>query len=143
MSGPPDRREEAFMGIVAIDPDTGKWRTIYKGLSYGPISPDGRYMAYLNIGNNLAASQTGVWIHDLTGQTQKRRIFARRGYPLWSHDGQKVVISVPVENQPGKFETWRVNRDGTDLTKLPIPESHARTGLFARRQLARSAESRR
>jgi peroxiredoxin/Tol biopolymer transport system component len=122
MSRSPQRREEAFMGIVAIDPETGKWRTIYEGLSSGPISPDGRYMAYPNIGRNLAVSQTGVWIHDLTGQTQKWRIFARRGNPLWSHAGQKVVISTPLESQPRNFETWRVNRDGTELTRLTIPE---------------------
>jgi hypothetical protein len=46
LSGPPERREDAFMGIVAIDPETGAWRTIYKGLSSGLISPDGRYMVY-------------------------------------------------------------------------------------------------
>jgi len=93
------------MGIAAIDPETGKWRTIYKGLSSGLISPDGRYMVYSNIGDNLARSQIGAWVHDLKGQTQGRRIFLRHGYPFWSHDGQKVVIRVPLDNQPRKFET--------------------------------------
>jgi len=123
MSGSPERREEAFMGIAAIDPETGKWRTIYKGLSDGPISPDGRYMVYSIRGLNLDKSQIGVWVHDLKSQTQGRRIFLRRGFPLWSHNGQKVVISVPLDNQPRKFETWRVNVNGTDQTKLPVPET--------------------
>ncbi len=123
MSGSTERRDDAFMGMVAIDPETGKWRTIYKGLSFGSISPDGRYLVYPKGGANLASSQIGIWVHDLTGQTQERRIFLRFGYPLWSHNGQKVVISVPVDMQPEKFETWRVNLDGTDRTRLPVPET--------------------
>ena len=121
--GRPERREEAFMGIVAIDPETGKWRTIYKGASDGPISPDGRYMAYPNIGQNLAASQTGVWIHDLTGQTQKQRIFARRGYPLWSHNGQKVVIGAAGGESAGKVRNLARQSRWHRLNQLPIPET--------------------
>ena len=71
MSGLPERRQDAFMGIVAIDPETGKWRTIYKGLSFGPISPDGRYLSYFNIGRNLGPSQNGVWVYDLTGRSAR------------------------------------------------------------------------
>jgi RNA polymerase sigma factor (sigma-70 family) len=123
MSVSPERRDEAFVGVVAINPRTGTWRTIYKGLSFGPISPDGRYMVYSSFGSNLDNSQVGVWVHDLKVQTQARRIFLRYGYPLWSHDGRKVVISVPLGSEQGKFETWRVNLDGTDPTRLPIPET--------------------
>ena len=45
------------MGIAAIDPETGKWRTIYKGLSIGPgrVSPDGRYLVYSSLGVELPA----------------------------------------------------------------------------------------
>ena len=39
----------------------------------------------------------------------------------WSHDGQEVVIGVWLE--AGKFETWRVNADGTGRTRLPIAET--------------------
>jgi hypothetical protein len=32
--------------MVAIDPDSGRWRTFYRGptLGPGPVSPDGRYL---------------------------------------------------------------------------------------------------
>ena len=80
-------------------------------------------MVYSAIGENLATSESGVWVHNLESQTQKRRIFLRGGFPIWFHDGQKVVITVPMDNQPGKLETWRVDRDGTDLAKLPVPET--------------------
>ena len=34
--------------MAAIDPETGKWRPIYKGLVVAPgrVSPDGRYFVY-------------------------------------------------------------------------------------------------
>jgi hypothetical protein len=142
MSGSPERREEAFLGVVAINPRTGTWRTIYKGLSFGPISPDGRYMVYSAFGSNLDRSQVGVWVYDLKAQAQVRRIFARQGFPLWSHDSRKVVISVPLGSEQGKFETWRVKLDGTDPTRLPVPETDLVLDC-ARRELARCAQPRR
>ena len=47
--------EEPFIGIVAIDPQTAKWRTIYTGLAIGPgpVSPDGRYLVSAIVGRNL------------------------------------------------------------------------------------------
>ena len=73
---------EPFMGIAAIDPETGKWRTIYKGLSIGPgpVSPDGRYLVYSSLGVDLPPALTGIWVYDMTGQrTLPRRIFERGG----------------------------------------------------------------
>jgi peroxiredoxin len=123
MSGPPERSDEAFMGVAAINPATGAWRTVYKGLSFGPISPDGRFMLYSRNGGNLDKSEDGVWVHDFKGQVQARRIFLRRGHPLWSHSGQKVVIAVSENQTPEKWETWRLNADGTDPVRLPIHQN--------------------
>ncbi len=40
--------DDELNGVAAIDPSTGKWRTISKGLALGPgpVSPDGRYIVY-------------------------------------------------------------------------------------------------
>ncbi len=58
----------------------------------------------------------------MNGENAPRRVFERKGNPFWSHEGRQVVISVPVGGRWGKFETWRVNADGTGRVKLPIPE---------------------
>ena len=116
--------EDPFIGIVAIDPQTAKWRTIYTGVAVGPgpSSPDGRYLVSARIGRNLDPSEAGIWIYDMTGTTPPRRIFEQRGQPFWANDGRQVIIGVPVGAGYRKFETWRVNADGTGRTRLPIPD---------------------
>jgi RNA polymerase sigma factor (sigma-70 family) len=115
---------EPFMGVAAINPETGRWRTIYKGVTMGPgpVSPDGRYLVYSSLGVNLPPEETGIWIHDLTGRTPRHRIFERRGEPVWADDGRRVVIAVSTEQGWGHFETWRVDADGSNRARLPIPE---------------------
>jgi len=116
--------EEPFIGIVAIDPQTAKWRTIYTGLAIGPgpVSPNGRYLVSAIVGRNLDPQESGIWVYDLTGQTPPRRIFEKKGEPFWANDGRQVVIGVPVGVGYRKFETWRVNADGSGRTRLPIPD---------------------
>jgi RNA polymerase sigma factor (sigma-70 family) len=117
--------DDGLTGIVAIDPKTAKWRPIFKGLSMGPgpLSPDGRYIVYSSLGPDPDADQLGIWIYEVTGESAPRRIFERKGTPHWSNHGQKVVISVPVGQTWGSFETWRASADGTGRVKLPIPET--------------------
>jgi RNA polymerase sigma factor (sigma-70 family) len=120
-----ERGAEAFMGIAAIDPETGKWQTIYKGRSIGPgrVSPDGRSLLYSSPGANLPPALTGIWVYDMTGQrTLPRRIFDRRGEPFWINDGRQVVIGTWTDTGSVRYETWRVNADGSEPTRLPIPE---------------------
>ena len=76
--------DDRFTGIVAVDPKTGKWRTIFKGLSLGPgpVSPDGRYIVYSSLGADPDADQVGIWVYDMKGETAPRRIFERRGAAL-------------------------------------------------------------
>jgi RNA polymerase sigma factor (sigma-70 family) len=116
--------EDPFIGIVAIDPQTAKWRTIYRGgaVGPGPVSPDGRYLVSARIGRNLDPSEAGIWVYDLSGETPPRRIFEQKGQPCWANDGRQVIIGVPVDVGYRKFETWRVNADGTGRTRLPIPD---------------------
>jgi thiol-disulfide isomerase/thioredoxin len=108
---------------VAIDPETAKWRTIANNLPGGPVSPDGRYVVYSQHGNDHDEAELGIWVYDLTGEARPRRIFERNGEPYWSDNGQRVVIAVPVGTGYKTFETWRVNADGTQRVRLPIPES--------------------
>ncbi|AGA25937.1 RNA polymerase sigma factor, sigma-70 family [Singulisphaera acidiphila DSM 18658] len=109
------------ISMVAIDPETAKWRTIAKDLPPGPVSPDGRFIVYQQLGLDLDEANSGIWVYDTTGETPPRRIFERNGIPSWSHDGKQVVIGTPPAGP--KFETWRVNADGSGRSKLPIPET--------------------
>jgi RNA polymerase sigma factor (sigma-70 family) len=120
-----DRREEGLSGTVAIDPETGNWRPIYKGLALTPgrASPDGRYFVYSSLGDELPDDEVGIWVYDMTGKIPARRIFERKGQPFWTNNGRQVVIGMPIGKQWEKFETWRVNADGTGRTKLPIPDT--------------------
>ncbi|WP_406699330.1 hypothetical protein V5E97_10705 [Singulisphaera sp. Ch08] len=123
--GNPDRR---FMGMVAIDPRTARWRTLYEGPEFGPLSPDSRYMLVSQFHPDLAEKKDGIWVYDLKGEKPPRRVFPRKGYPLWSHDGDKLVIAAEVSEKPdggknvSKFETWLIDADGTGRTRLPIPD---------------------
>jgi len=117
--------DDGLTGMVAIDPKTAEWRTIYKGLSLGPgpVSPDGRYIVYSSLGVDSDDDQVGIWVYDMKGETAPRRIFERRGEPFWTNNGKQVVVGTPVGQKWEKFETWRVNTDGTGRVRLPIPDS--------------------
>ena len=107
-----DGGEDRFRGIVAIDPETAKWRTIDTGVAMGPgpVSPDGRYLVGAAISREQDPAEAGVWIYDMTGATPPRRIFDKKGQPFWANDARQVIIGVPVGTEYRKFETWRSQR---------------------------------
>ena len=120
-----DNRGEFSASMVAVDPETGKWRTIAKGLPPGPVSPDGRYIVYSQLGRDHDAAELGIRVYDTTGWEPTRRVFERNGVPRWSNDGRRVVIGIPFGEVGApigeqKFETWVVNADGTGWARLPI-----------------------
>lgn len=115
-----DRRTEPSpTKTVAIDPKTGGWRTIATGLWPGRVSPDGRFVVFRNLGQDLIPADVGVWVYDTTGVLPLQRIFDRNGEPHWSNEGRQVVIAVTTDGTA--FETWRVNADGSGRTRMPIP----------------------
>ena len=79
-----DFLDNAFIGMAAIDPETAKWRTIYKGKSIGggPVSPAGRFIVKKRIGRDVESDQAGIWVYDMTGEMPSRRIFVRQGLPV-------------------------------------------------------------
>ena len=117
--------EDPFIGIVAIDPQTAKWRTIYTGARHRPWPRlPGRPLPGLRDrrpeprparGRHLGLRPDGP-------DTSSADLRDRRAQPFWANDGRQVVIGVPVGERYRKFETWRVNADGTGRTRLPIPE---------------------
>ncbi len=108
---------------VAIDPVTAEWRTVAKNLPPGRVSPDGRYIVFSQVRRNHDADEPGIWVYDTTGEAPPRRIFEVNGEPHWSNHGKAVIIGVPIGPRYEEFENWRVNADGTERTRLPIPRS--------------------
>lgn len=108
---------DQFHGLVLLDPENGERKPIgTPDLEGGRLSPDARFFAGIDGGGHV-----GIWIGDLTGKTPRKRIFDRSGNVMWSGDGKQIVISARIGR--GKHETYRVNSDGSGLTKLPIPET--------------------
>jgi Tol biopolymer transport system component len=131
-------------GIFAVDPETGRCETIIKDGGGYSVSPDGKSLAYDKPTlATAAASLSEIWTYDLATQATvrilddgknvfpatderaaKRKIFS--GHPIWSPDGKQIVASVcrwnEDPNKPSQHIIRRVNRDGSGLTKLPIPE---------------------
>jgi hypothetical protein len=110
-------------GILAIHPDTGAWAAVCREQHpFARVSPDGRWMASARQGMN---APSGVWLFDLRGEEEPRRLLDGDGLASWSNDGKQVLVSRSKSMTRGDEEagTWRVSRDGSGKTKLPIPES--------------------
>lgn len=113
--------EGKLQGIITLDPDTGQVDVTHPLLTLGDPSPDGRFVVYSKESVDRPKDETGIWLYDTTGAAQARRIFDRPGETSWTNGGKSVVIAVNVKGD--RWETWRVNRDGTGRNRLPIPDS--------------------
>jgi Tol biopolymer transport system component len=142
------QQDQTVNGIIAVDPTNGQWEYITQG-AYPKLSPDGRAIAFLKFS---AARPPGTfnlaetWTYDLTTHAKVRALDDGRsvfpstreesgdkyklmqGHPIcWSPDSRQIVASVGRHRKdykgPGCFVARRVNRDGSDVTKLHLPET--------------------
>ncbi len=112
--------EARLGGLLAIDSESFKWKFIASPeVMGGSVSPNGRWLVCTRRGKGVQI--VGTWLYDLRGDEPPRMIFGGRGVPFWSDDGKHINIGAAVSNR--EFVTWRVNVDGTELTKLPLPET--------------------
>lgn len=126
--GPTDPNDQTtrFFGLVAIDPETGKFEKlgIENGHSYR-ISPDGQTIAY--------ATKNAIWTDNLNG-TSPGKILDFSGRPIWSPNGKEIVVShgeiireedekEKPEKPVWKVETWRCNDQGDNAYKISVPET--------------------
>ncbi len=110
-----------FRGLLSVDPKTGNSKQVGgPDLELGSLSHDGRFLAGVAFPAGQAGGRGEVRVYDLTKEQPARKVFDRPGVPSWSKNGTQIVIGAKVAL--GHYETFRVNRDGSDLTKLPIPE---------------------
>lgn len=115
---------ERLKGTFAVDPETGTWvRITTEGNPTAQVSPDGRWLAfsrYVQDGNK----KRGLWVCDIRGAVEPRRIADLVGKTYWSRDGKHLVISGPGRSDDNnRLQAWMVRADGSEPTRLPIPET--------------------
>jgi Tol biopolymer transport system component len=81
-------------------------------LSWVAASPDGQWLAYYSIGNqmDLLLSRS-----DGSGERELTHDPANDRYPSWSPDGRRIAI---MSNRSGKNQIWSIEPDGSDLRQL-------------------------
>jgi Tol biopolymer transport system component len=123
--------EETHHGlIIAVDPATGKWQKITDGVHGGRVSPDGQTLVFSRFENG---QQVGIWNCDTQGGNNPGKISDKHGTPIWSPDGKHLVATKqelqkeesdkPRKTSAWKDETWKMDADGRNPVKLPIPDT--------------------
>jgi Tol biopolymer transport system component len=108
--------------LVSFDPGNGDRKEHFAGCNTRPrVSPDGRLVAYEWEGS--------IWVRDLEGGGEPKQVLDLGGAafgtpPVWSHDGRQLIVSLgwrDEERNHWRFETYRINADGTGKEELKIP----------------------
>jgi Tol biopolymer transport system component len=89
-------------------------------LSWVAPSPDGQWLAYYSIGNqmDLLISRS-----DGSGERELTHDPANDRYPSWSPDGRQIAL---FSNRSGNNQIWSIKPDGSDLRQLTFaPEGVA------------------
>ena len=112
--------------LIAIDPVTGKWQKMTDKAHSGRVSPDGHTLVFSHLDD-------GTWNCDTGGSNNPGRISDKTGRPIWSPDGKHLVATnqedLDKDNEKDRKtpawrdETWRMDADGSNPTKLPIPDT--------------------
>jgi hypothetical protein len=114
--------EGRLRGFFTSEPGSNQWSQIGDpDLVDGALSPEARFLA---AGRSAGAGpqNVGVWVYDLAGGSPARRVFDRPFFSCsWARDGGQLFVCAPAG--ASKFETYRLNADGSDRTRLPIPVS--------------------
>jgi eukaryotic-like serine/threonine-protein kinase len=77
-----------------------------------PISPDGKWIAFSNIGGQedlFLARTDGSEIRQITNDPEKDR------GPSWSLDGKRIYF---YSQRPGRYEVWSIGVDGSGLRQI-------------------------
>jgi beta-lactamase regulating signal transducer with metallopeptidase domain/Tol biopolymer transport system component len=119
--------EKTYYMIIAIDPATGKWQKITDRGYFGRVSPDRQTLVFTRL------TDAGIWNCDTGGTNNPGKISDKSGRPIWSADGKHLVATkqedVDKDNDKNrttpawKDETWRMDADGHNPVKLPIPDT--------------------
>src|SRR5262249_35925673 len=101
-------------GIIAIDPETGKWKKIADEGGQVRVSPDRQTLLFEKNG--------GIWNCDTQGSNNPGRIFDRGYSSVWSPDDRQIIVTegkhLEAQNK-WQVENWLMKADGSNATPLP------------------------
>ncbi len=105
---------------IAFDPVSGRTGTPVvldnsdTRLNPSDVSPDGRWIAYVNFGD-----RQDIFISAIDGSGLRRITddVARDRGPVWTADGRSLVF---YSNRGGQWDAWRIDRDGGNLRKFEL-----------------------
>jgi len=123
---PGDDEAQNYRGIIAIDPETGKWRKI-TGSGYNPrVSPDREtvlFVKHTGVADGRVV-ESELWNCDTGGTDNPGKITNLGGLACWSPDGKHLVVNHgKTENDKWIHHTWRIDADGRNPKELAIPKT--------------------
>lgn len=117
-----------FDGLIAIEPNSGRWHVIVEGGLSPRVSPDGRYVAY----GRIEPSEVNVL--SLQSGANPRRVAIGAagsvGLAVWGTNGQSLLVSVSTPAQRDYYgeeywgqeeEVWKIDSEGVKQQQIPIP----------------------
>ncbi|HEX8199848.1 MAG TPA: hypothetical protein VF590_05130, partial [Isosphaeraceae bacterium] len=116
--------------LIAVDPESGAWQLVRPLKSnIFSISPDGTKLASGDYENRNGYHRlTSVWIIELARPDAAPRTICPFGdWAICSGDGSELIVPLLVSDlgeEPSRWEHWRMNVDGTNRARLPLPASH-------------------
>jgi Tol biopolymer transport system component len=119
---PGGKEERLDQLVIAIDPETGKWQKVGdNGIvtipDNGRVSPDRQKLVF--------SEDQETWICDTHGTKLPRRISDKSGELIWSGHGKRLVVTKAEwpNRHHLRAETWRIDADGSNPVRLPIPDT--------------------
>lgn len=113
---------ERYRGVIAIDPNTGKWEKVGPLGQMLRVSPDARRAAfteYRKSGDNVTWD---LFLADIDNP-QPARLVEDVNLSAWSPDGHRLLYRVMATTQPLRGATWEIDLTTKEKHKLPIPET--------------------
>jgi hypothetical protein len=115
-------------GIIAVDPETGRWEKIIDGDNVGNVRAfrDGKALVFAKHGQASGRTETTeIWTYDLTTRRASRMaIDAASGIVCWSPDGKQILnVKWRLTDDRSHNVASLINLDGSGIKKLPIPET--------------------
>jgi len=116
-------------GIIAIDPENGKWVQITSQGNSPRVSRDGSRLAFCT-----ERGRKGTIVCLNQPNTRPIQIFPKRGRPVWAPDGKSLVVTVSTPAQAAyhgeefwgcESAKWQLGADGSKPRQLPLPTLHA------------------
>lgn len=106
----------------------------FKRLADPQISPDGKWVVYVQGDVNLEKNKTSrtLWLATTDGKAPPRQLTNTEksdGHPRWSPDGKSILFE---SNRSGSSQLWIIDLDGGEARQLTTISTGASTGLWSR-----------